>query len=551
MSKKKQRVNLMTIPKRTSDGRFGELEVALQFQRKGRFALASSLLKKVVLKQPDNFLANINLGLCLLQLGKFRDSVKVLHPLHEKYPQDISLIDHCAKAYYLDHQFDLAVRFWELLARRQPDNFEVVANLALAAAASGNDLAALAYAFRGIELQPAKPQAHNNLGAALLQLGREAEALYCFETALKLNPNDTDALSNCGVILSNQRRHREALLLYEKSVHMGLTGSVKHADLTAKMAYSFLSLGQLGKGWDAYDAGIGLRGAQARNPLRVFDAPIWRGQSIDGEVLLVWREQGIGDEIMFYSILPELEKIKIKVIVECDPRLVALLSRSFPDFQIRSQEFHPLTRKSPFTDFDHHIPVGSLARLFRRNISDFDVAAPFGFLTPNPALCEKFKDRMSELRGLKVGFAWRGGLLSATRSPHYTAIDDWFPALCSPEVNLVNIFYGDAEEELLRIEDLYSLRVERWSDVNLRDDQESLAAIISNLDIVISCASAPGSLAGALGVPVIFFSFHDWPNLGTTRWPWYPQARHFSPTSKEMSSVIPSVLEALPISLAT
>lgn len=150
-------------------------------------------------------------------------------------------------------------------------------------------------------------------------------------------------------------------------------------------AFEYLKLGDLERGWNYYDGGFSPLVPQngRRTPVRKFDVPEWRGESLQNKRLLVWREQGIGDEIMFGTCLPDLLLLDgCEVILETDSRMVSIWARTFPEFHVRPQSFASDGR-SPFNDFDLHIPIGSLPEFFGLRVTH-SKAHQQGFWRPTP-----------------------------------------------------------------------------------------------------------------------------------------------------------------------
>ena len=245
---------------------------------------------------------------------------------------------------------------------------------------------------------------------------------------------------------------------------------------------------------------------------------------MNGRRLLVWREQGLGDEIMFYSMLPELLGINGQVILECEPRLVSLMARSFPAFQVRSELYRAVyPNDSPYDDYDLHIPVGSLAAIYRKLIEDFDRSAPY--MVADPIKKADYGQRMAEVAAGKklVGLCWRSGVVSPTRGNSYTLLSDWDALFKDPDVCVVNLQYGKCEDELLAVEKEYGTQILRWDDTNLQIDLEAVAAIMANLDVVCTVGTAVAQIGGAIGIPTLLCAnIYNWTSFGTQRYPFFP-----------------------------
>ena len=292
-------------------------------------------------------------------------------------------------------------------------------------------------------------------------------------------------------------------------------------------AFAYLRLGQLKEGWERLEFGLSplIDNTKGRRPQRTFTRPRWSGQPLNGRRLLVWREQGLGDEVMFGSVLPELKNSGGKVILECEPRLVSLLQRSFPDFKVRAELYRAsFPFDSPNDDFDFQIPIGSLCGIFRQQISDFSRSS--SYLVPEEELHAKFYSRIAELtggEGVNVGICWRSGVVSPTRGPSYTLLDDWKPLFEIENVNVFNLQYGPFENEITEFESRHRVRLFRWADLDLQGDLEGTSALVKNMDIVISVGTSVAQLSGAVGVKTFLCANqYNWTSFSTKDFLFFP-----------------------------
>lgn len=165
------------------------------------------------------------------------------------------------------------------------------------------------------------------------------------------------------------------------------------------------------------------------------------------------------------------------------------------------------------SDFDYHLPIGSLPRLVMSSVDVLRDAPPL--FNPDPNDVAKFAGRLAEFKDRKlVGICWRSHKLSATRNKKYTALEDWRSILSIPGVVFVNLQYGECEEEIVQIERELGIRILRWPDLDLMNDFSGTAALIKNLDLVVSISSAVVPLAGAVDTSTISMTRQNWVLLG-------------------------------------
>ena len=196
------------------------------------------------------------------------------------------------------------------------------------------------------------------------------------------------------------------------------------------------------------------------------------------------------------------------------------------------------------SDFDYHLPIGSLPRLLMSSVEVLRDAPPL--LRPDSEDIAKFAGRLAEYRGKKlVGICWRSHKLSATRNKKYTALEDWRGILSTPGAMFVNLQYGECEEEIQQVERDLGIRILRWADLDLMNDFSGVAALIKNLDLVVSISSAVVPLAGAVAAPAICITHQNWVLLGEkNKYPWFPSVTPIALSySEAMAMALPVVEE--------
>ncbi|MGH8734051.1 MAG: hypothetical protein ACREVB_10250, partial [Burkholderiales bacterium] len=285
-----------------------------------------------------------------------------------------------------------------------------------------------------------------------------------------------------------------------------------------------LKYGEYAPGWDGYEHRRHFEafiGKHRRLPL-----PEWNGETLAERTLLVLPEQGLGDEIMFGSCIPQLAAVARHVIVECDPKLEALFRRSLARCTVVSRQRTLandwIERIEPKPDLQ--VWAGSLAVRFRRRVADFPQHA---YLKADEASVAVWRSRLDALGpGRKIGLSWRGGVGYTGKTRRSLSLEQLLPVLRLPGLQFVNLQYTDAHEELRALASRHSLRVHHWQDAI--DDYDQTAALVCALDGVLTVCTAIVHLSGALGRPaLVMVPFGaDWRyGAAGERMPWYPSVR--------------------------
>jgi len=498
-------------------------------RKTGNFTDCKRLCESILRINKDEMGAVETLALCALETKHFAEAFDAARKLTQVEPQNVNGAMIASVALMNTGQDELAIHILEDQIGRTPNVPGLLFNLHSAYAALGLNQNALEVAMKAIQLAPTNADAYNNLGASLHACARQSDAVIAFQTAVDLNPRHYTARLN----LANAISGDDSKIIEEiEYVVREAKGKITERALVGALhntAFPYLRLGNLEKGWERLEHGFSplIDSNRGRRPQRTFKQPRWAGQQLSGKTLLVWREQGLGDEIMFASMLDELRSLDGKVILECEPRLVSVFQRSFPEFMVRSEIYRAIFPfDSPNKDFDFQIPIGSLAGLYRNKIEDFKRSKPYW--TPDPAKVAEYEHRLREAcrNKKRVGLCWRSAVVSPTRSTSYTLLSDWKELFQRDDVCVVNLQYGPCEEELQEIEKNLGCNIVRWPDTDLQKDLEAVAAIIANLDVVCSVGTAVAQISGAVGCRTLLCAdSYNWTSFGTKGYPFQPSVQ--------------------------
>lgn len=378
----------------------------------------------------------------------------------------------------------------------------------------GDDAAAIAAYRQAIRLKPDYQQAYENLGVALQDSGSDDAALQAYEQALEHNPLSLIALKNLGTLHFKAGHTSLSLRCFEQALDI----APADAELRLKRSGSLLRSGQWQRAWREYRWRFSEKSFLASNPPRSTGLPHIETEHIAGRRLLISSEQGLGDEIMFASCFDDVIATAEHCVLECDPRLVALYTRSFP-----AAEVHAKHRINPL-GLDSFVPAGDLPMHFRHQDEDFSGRA---YLKIAADKQDYWQTQLQQLGSkLKVGICWRGGAEARVMKERSIALKSWRPLFANTDVSFVNLQYRCEPDELSQLGD----KVHTFSDLDVFKDIDGLAALVANLDLVISVDNTTVHLAGALGVPVWVLL----PRGPERRWTddrddslWYSSARLF------------------------
>lgn len=353
---------------------------------------------------------------------------------------------------------------------------------------------ALAAFDKALALQGDTADAWLGRGNALTELKRYDEAFGAYDRALTLNPALAGAWLGRGNVLADLKRYDEACAAFDKAIAL----DPDLADAYVGKAMARLTVGDFAVGWDLYEWRYKTAEfhalAQELKGLNLKARPT--RQDLAGKSVAVLAEQGIGDEIMFAGIVPELARDARSVAYECDPRLTGLFERSFPTVRFFKRDDRRTTLEKPA---DIVLKAGSLPYAYRRVAGAFPKAA---YLTPDPQRVAHWTDWLHKSAGthLKVGLSWRGGTSRTRTNDRSLELDRLKRLTGLPDTYFVSLQYGDVVDEIVRFNDLHpGGRIHHpLDDINNFDE---LAALIASLDLVVSVQNTTIHLCGALGKP--------------------------------------------------
>jgi hypothetical protein len=504
-------------------------------------------LKAQIIYQPKNIELLNELAGLFFEIKDYKNSIKFYEKCLKINYNAITL-SNLGLAYQLDLSFQKSADLFIESIKLDENYFPAYINLGNLLGSMGKDNDLLRCSLNGLDKWPQSPELHCNVGVALMGLGMHKESRTSFETALLLDENSIDALFNIACIEAFEKNYSKAIEIYEAILeNEHLIDKSRHVQTISALSYLYLRSGLLKKGWEYYDYGFDplIPHAIKRNPNRTFSVPKWNGEDIDGKKLLIWGEQGIGDEILFASVLPDLIKNNANIIIECQQRLVTIFQRSFPTTQVRTSAFD--TKNQNFqvhSDFDWHLPIGSLSRIFRNHISNFKTDKS-NYLVSCPVKNKKFEDRLFKFKDkIKVGITWRSGVLNPLRNSEYTNILDWRDILTLSNIEFFNLQYGECEDELISAENAFNIKIHRWDDLDLKNDLDDVLSLIQNLDLVIGPSTTVIWLAAALGKPSLVHQYKDWINLGEDYCPFNINAKvFFAENNQPMATTLPAIKE--------
>lgn len=486
----------------------------------------------------NDYLAFDNLGELLEQAGRLDELKSMVTSVLEKDPKNPSIWNAGGIFLKSAEEPGSAIDYLKVAADKFPDQPVISFNLAHMMNEGTFAEEAEPYAKRALLLKPEYAKAWNALCVAHCMPYNHEEARIAVDRALMIDPTLSSAWLNVGVLERSSARFSHAILAMRRAIQMN------PADTTAQtnLAYALLMAGEIDSGFRQYDQ-------RWHNPSfpsarRPFALRIWEGENLPHHGLLVYMEQGMGDEIMFAWYMRYVAQRAADVLVECDHRLVTLFRRSFPSFDVVARRA-PVDPATVAGNRQYKTPAGHIPKHFwfetREHmvkmwpVATRPIARTSGYLKVDPARLAHWRDYLDSFgsKRLKVGICWRSSYHNRARDLQYLAPEE-IGQCFNENFVVLNLQYDHKEEEtdiLAKVGRERGYEFVTPPEIDLKDDLDDLTALCEACDIIVTPLISTAFMAGAVGTPTWVFRAADsgriWQQLGAPFVPWFPSMRLF------------------------
>jgi len=482
---------------------------------------------------PGDLRGLLGLGDSLAEQDRFDEAADHYHAALALAPEDPGANNNLGAMLHRLGQADAAAARFRRALDSDPDHEEALFNLGTLLREQQDQVAAMACYRRAVGLNPNRADTHNNMGAILLLQDRAAESIACFATALRLRPIYPEAQSNLGVAYARLQQPGAAIAAFRTAIAL----RPDHAEAHNNLAMALLSVGDMAAGWPEYEWRWQAEPNINRHP--GFSQPQWMGEPGHGRTLLIHAEQGFGDTLQFCRFAPLARDRGLRVVIAAPRALIRLLGGLAGADALVAQG-------DPLPPFDLHCPMLSLPLALGTTVETIPAAIPY--LHADTAEAASWRARLApaDAAGLRVGLVWAGhrnDTLAIT-----AAVDrqrSLAPAQMAPLLAVPGLQFFSLQKDGPRAPATLALH----DHMHEMHDFADTAALVANMDLVISVDSAVAHLAGALGRPVWLLDRfgHCWRWLhGRHDSPWYPDLRIFrQPAPGAWDPVLAEVAAAL------
>ncbi|HWD48869.1 MAG TPA: tetratricopeptide repeat protein [Rhizomicrobium sp.] len=489
-------------------------------------------------------------GIALSRQGKHAEAIACFERALASDPTDTRVLFALGNTARALGMAKPAESFYRQVLTAEPDRIEALINLANLLRSSGQLETAKALLEPALARGPSA-ELSLTLGTVLRDAGDMRGAEENYRDALALKPNYVAAQSNLADMLATNGAYDEALALYDRAIH----GDPEKPQPRLNRAILHLLRGNLKEGWRDYAARLKISG---KAPVCDHGLPAWTGGSLNNKRLLVTAEQGIGDQLMFASMIPELSRRAMEeggsIVFECEPRLVSLFARSFPDVAVRASQME-MRGGIVYSNYawlksiggaNLAIEMGSLPRYLRKDIASFP--SPHAYLDADETEILDWQHALSKsAAGPFIGICWRSGKMTNGRSLQFAPLKMWAEFIRNMPGTPVCVQYDASSEEIETLSRLAGRAVVVPNGVDQKNELDRTCALLSSLDAVISAPTAVSWLSAGAGVPTSKILYdNSWTSFGEKHEPFAPSCVCMMPqTPGDWSAVFNQTLVQL------
>lgn len=536
--------------------------------------------EKIILRDPNHWQSKLNLCLIFFHLTRFEEALSLVNDVIIIKPNYQSALREKAHILYKLNRLDDALNVIIISVKFNNKDFIALNIMGMIYAGMKNFKLAISIYQKAMIVNEKYYPSYSNISKCLVEINERQQAIEYLNKCLDLNPNFIEAINNLANIYTTSADYKKAIGLYNEI----LEKNKKHPDVNLNIAiayfqnkeyqkaqtyfniceqiipnndkfkknYSYFLLYKQNykRAWEVADGRLDLQDYIKHDSwIANFKNKIWNGEKINKEDrILIVKEQGIGDEILYSTMYPDALKFFTNIKIETEERLLSIFKRSYGN----SNKFFPAlsisNNKDSLNYIDKVIFSASLARIFRNKKEMFFNK---NFLKVNNDIMHNVKLKLDKIsKKKKIGISWRSRRVfyGEAKSIDLSSFVEIFK---NKNFMFINLQYGDVKNELIDFKKKHNIEILNLKDIDLYNDFETISALLKNLDLFISVSNSTAHLAGALNVETLLIKpkanaiFHYWNQPGD-KTPWYSSIKlidQFTDIDKTIKEIKTTLVE--------
>ncbi len=457
-----------------------------------------------------------------LKLNNIKGSKEICVHYLSKNNKDIVCLNILGQCFFIEENYNEAIKIFKDILTFDSKNLSALNSLGRIYHEKRDAKKAEKFFLDALKIDSLSFHVINNIAGFYREEGKSNKAIEYYKKAIVLNPNNAYIYNNLAKTYFDIKKHDDA----KENSFKALELKPNDGDVEKTLSFIYLKDHDFESGWKYFDGRLRLNEFIKKNEnIEKLNKKLFRKKEINqskGNFLIV-REQGVGDEILYGSMYGDLlTKVK-NITIECDPRLLSLFKRSFPEYGNKFVELGSISNQdNKLEKIDYVLYAGSLGQYYRKNLTNF-ISAPY--MKVDEEKYQKIHKKILKYKGkYNIGISWKSfnNRYASDKSLH---LDDFKDVFRVPNCNVFNLQYGDVADEINNFNNKKNelLNIE---DLDLYNDFEGIASLLKSLDIFITVSNSTAHLAGSLGVKTILIKpdnyalFHYW-NQKNNKTPWY------------------------------
>ena len=532
--------------------------LAIVFAQNGRIEDAILIFTQILNQEPKSIDTLINISLAYSEKNKIDKALEYLEKAKKVNIKQTEVYFNIGLIYEKKQIWNKAISNYEKAIKYNSKNINALINLGNLFLQNQDYKKAKDNYENAVKVKPNDPDLYHNLGVVFTKLNKIDKSIKCYSKSIKLKTKNALTFYNLGILYVKNYEYdlekiNEAKSLFIKAIKINNTKDVIYYNLAwiqtkignyesainnyekaikinpnyrqaiYNLSRLFLTLENFTEGWPLYDKirkNKFSENASYQKKLKdILKLPKWNKKKFSGKLFL-YGEQGIGDQIVFSSMIPDLSKKHKNIHLMVEDRLVTLFSRSFPMIKVTNYN-----HKIKSSHNDCHFPLFSLGSVLRKSINNFN---PKSFIIPDPKKINYYKKILSKNKKIKVGISWKTA--SDFSENKNISLIKLTKILSLNNFEFINLQYGNTVKEREIIKSKYGIKINNINNLDLKNDIEGLAALINCCDLVITITNATAQLAGSIGVPtwIMLYIFPHWEWFTKRNNSlWYPNVKLF------------------------
>lgn len=458
------------------------------FYEQKKYEEAILAYKKTLTLKPEYAEAYNNLGLVFYAQEKFEEAETAFNEAIKINVEFDEAIYNLALNMESANKFDEAIALYEKVLQKTPNHY-LASNNQARILFNANLLRESKAAYqRSLSINPKRAEAYNGLALINLEQNKIDEAKNNIEIAFNINSSSEEIINTKGIIFQRLEKNKDAIKLFKSALVL----NDNYDDAKFNLAMEYLSNMDFEEGWKYYEGRSHVKNIinRHKNLNKIYLNSL---KSIENDKgILIEGEQGIGDQIIFLSILDDLKNLKNKIYVKVDKRLIPVYQRTFKEY-----EFISLEEDFEKNNYAYYLSAASLGGLFRSSIKDFE-RQKYQYLFSNTTQTQILRNLVKSDNKLTCGISWKSGN-PKIGSQKSIELKHLMKAIDPKKINFIDLQYGDTSQDRKNIKDNLGIDIKKVDQIDNYNDIDGLYSLIDSCDLILTVSNVTAHIAGSLG----------------------------------------------------